>query len=132
MRESDIIKVDDLLGMPFDLKGRDGHNCYTLSMEVLKRVGVELPEVEAVEELGLRAVAINSGKEDYEELEGPEMFCIVTFMIRPPFVNHMGVVLGDCKRFIHIMRSRSVAIERLDNRFWVKKIDGFFKYVGKE
>lgn len=128
-------KIDytDLLGKEFELgaKGPNKYDCYALSREVCKRAGIMLPDKQAVKELVERSNTINAGKEeDYIKLEKPEPYCIVTFSIRPPYVTHMGVVLEDCNYFIHIMRKRSVAIERLDTPIWQKKLDGYYRYVG--
>ena len=125
---------DDLLGRPFEYGGNgdNGFDCYTLSREVCRRAGIELPDKVSIENLEKRSEAINAGKEEeYIRLEKPEPYCIVTFSLRPPFVNHMGVVLEDRKRFIHIMRKRSVTIEMLGHKFWKSRKEGFYRYVGK-
>lgn len=128
-----IMTFDDLLGKPFALDGDNGgYNCYTLSQEVLKRADIgELPPRKAIECLADRHRAIRDGQlEDYTELDKPEPFCIVTFSIRKPYVTHMGVVLQDCKSFIHVMRKRCVCIEKLDDKIWKRKIDGYYRYKG--
>jgi len=124
---------DDLLGKPFKMGGNgiDGYDCYTLSKEVCKRAGIKLPDKKSIENLEQRSEAIKAGKsEDYIKLKRPEPYCVVTFSLRPPFVNHMGVILDDCKTFIHIMRKRSVAIEKLRHKYWKSKIEGFYRFVG--
>jgi len=60
-------------------------------------------------------------------LEKPEPGCLVTFMLRPPYTTHVGVVLLDRYRFIHITRQTRVAIERLDIDPWAGKISGFWE-----
>jgi len=124
---------EDLLGKPFEIGGHgESYDCYTLSREVCRRAGIELPNKKSIEDLQARSEAINaSKKEDYIKLEKPEPFCIVTFSLRPPFVNHMGVVLEDGKTFIHILEKRSVAVEKLRHKFWQSKIEGFYRYAGK-
>jgi len=132
----EMINTDDLLGKPFKKggSGKDGYDCYTLSREVCRRAGIYLPIKEtqilaAIENIEDRSNAINTGKEeDYVKLEKPEPFCVVTFSLRHPFVNHMGVML-DKHYFIHIMEKRSVVIERIDHKFWENRIEGFYKYV---
>jgi len=130
------MNCDDLLGKPFE-KGGDGkvgYDCYTLSREVCKRAGIDLPIKEtqilaAFENLKARSDIINNGKdEDYIRLEKPEPFCIVGFQLCPPFLNHMGVML-DKHHFIHIMEKRSVTIEKIDHKFWKSKVEGFYRYA---
>lgn len=130
------MNYDDLLGKPFKKggNGKDGYDCYTLSREVCKRAGIELPIKEtqilaAIDNIATRSDAINTGKEeDYIKLEKPEPFCVVTFSLRPPFVNHMGVML-DKHYFIHIMEKRSVVVERIDHKFWKSRVEGFYRYI---
>lgn len=124
------ISVSDLLGKPFRMGGRgpDAYDCYGLCLEIAARAGIEIVPFDSIVDVCLRSDAINAGKADYVRLSKPEPFCLVGFKIRPPFVTHIGVVLEDCKHFIHIMRKRSVAIERLDLPFWSKRLDGFYRY----
>lgn len=122
--------VSDLLGKPFKMGGRgpDDYDCYGLCLEVSARAGIEIVSFDSIADICLRSDAINAGKADYIKLSKPEPFCLVGFKIRPPFVTHIGVVLADCKHFIHIMIKRSVAIERLDLPVWSKRLDGFYRY----
>jgi len=76
--------------------------------------------------LATHAVFIKQQKQ-CQRLNEPKPGCIVAFIMRAPFVTHMGIVL-DSMRFIHIMHKRSVAIERLDNPVWKKRIAGFYEY----
>jgi len=126
------LNYTDLLGIPFKMGGRtkqEGFDCYGLCMEVAKRAGVTPYEFNiGIEDLHKRSDAINNGKESCIEIDKPEPFCIVTFKIRPPYVTHMGIVLEDCKSFIHILKKRSVSIARLDEPIWKRKIDGFYRY----
>lgn len=128
------IKYEDLLGKPFVEGGIGGYDCYTLSVEVCKRAGIFLPEKQTKllsdsEHVEERSKAIISGSnQDYIRLDKPEKFCIVTFNLRADFVNHMGVMLDDW-RFIHIMRKRSVAVEKIDHPYWITKIEGFYRYA---
>lgn len=129
------VSVSDLLGKPFEMGGRgpDAYDCYGLCLEIAARAGVEIvpadaKAIESIADLCLRSAALNAGKIDYEKLSKPEPFCLVGFKIRPPYLTHMGIVLEDCRHFIHIMRKRSVAVERLDLACWRKRLDGFYRY----
>jgi hypothetical protein len=48
-------------------------------------------------------------------------------MITPPFVDHCGIVLADCKHFLHILKQHRAAVTRLDNRVMAKRIEGFYR-----
>lgn len=127
------IKFDDLLGKPFEEEGKgpDSYNCLSLCVEVCKRAGIELPCGDWIYDETKRAVALEQGKLDFfERIEEPEPYCLVVFSDHPPWITHIGVVLADSKRFIHILRKRSVAIEKLNKEFWKKKREGFYRYIG--
>lgn len=125
----------DLIGQPFDMQGKKGYNCYSLCREICSRKGICLPDKQpaftAASILSERAHEINRGKANYVPLTEPEPFCIVTFRIHPKFVTHMGVVLQDCLHFMHIMIKSHVVVERLDLPRWKKRLDGYYRYVGK-
>ena len=121
--------IQDLLGIPYEKHGRTvkGLDCYGLVHLIYKRLGEELPEFagDYVELTNIHK-AIDDNKSKFIELEKPEPYCIVTFSIYPPYVTHIGVVLSDCQKFIHIMEKRNVTIDRLDK--WQKRIRGFYKW----
>ena len=122
--------IQDLIGIPYEKHGRTtkGLDCYGLVHLVYGRLGKELPNFpEDYTELLNIHNAIEENKSKFIELEKPEPYCIVTFSIYPPYVTHIGVVLDDCKRFIHIMEKRNVTIEQLDK--WNKRIRGFYKWM---
>jgi len=126
------INITDLIGKPFDLNGTgpDKYNCYNLCVEVCKRAGIIIPEKQPIENLPERSGAIEQGLSDYfVNIKKPKPYCLVTFKVKPPYVTHIGVVLEDCKTFMHVMLKRNVVIERLDSLNWVKKIDGYYRYA---
>lgn len=121
----------DLIGTNYAKNGRlpEGLDCYTLVQEIYKRRGIDLPSFDSPEEDNLINMIYTGEVDKYSvKLNEPEPFCMVSFSIMFPGVNHVGVVLEDCKRFIHILKHRNVAIERLDHRFWAQKIRGFQKW----
>ena len=40
---------------------------------------------------------------------------------------HVGVVLPGCETFAHMAENTHVTIERLDNRFWDARIEGYYR-----
>lgn len=127
MKEVDYI---DLLGKPFQLgaRGPRFYDCWGLCLEMGKRAGIDYPADFTPEETEKQSEAICDKRDsDFDKLDEPEPFCIVTFTITPPFVDHCGIVLPDCKHFLHIMHNHSVAVQRLDHRILAKRIDGYYK-----
>ena len=124
------VSYNDLIGKPFEYDGRGPgtFDCYGLCVEMYKRLGKELVEYQASGDFKENSNSFNFGKKDFVQLEKPEPFCLVLLMICKPFVSHIGVVLEDCKRFIHICQKRFVCIEPLNDGRWKDRIDGFWKY----
>ncbi len=121
----------DLIGKQFEYgaQGPDKFDCWTLARELYLRMGIVLPPFASTDDCNLINQMVNQGKELFISIEMPESFCIVLFMVRPPYVSHIGVVLEDCQRFIHAAREQAVAIERLDSHLWRRRIKGYYKYV---
>lgn len=120
----------ELLGKGFQKGARGPHffDCYGLVKEIYRRLDVVLPEYESPDEHSLIHQMINEGKELFVEIDEPEPYCLVIFRLRPRYVTHMGVVLEDGKRFVHVLKKSRVSIERLDNLFWAEKIAGFLRW----
>jgi len=124
------LKYADLLGKPFRLgsRGPDYYDCWGICLELGKRVGINYPEHFTPTDTSGQNDAIQDIRDEhFIKLDKPEPFCIVTFKINPPFVDHCGVVVENCTQFIHTMRSRSVVLQRLDNRILAPRIEGFYR-----
>ena len=120
----------DLVGKPFEYGGRgpDTYDCYGLVREVFERVGKQMPDVVSPTKYEMIHCAGEELKKQVaEEINEPEPFCIVGFIIRPPYTSHMGIVLEDGFRFIHVLENTQVCIERLDNGTWSNRISGFYR-----
>jgi cell wall-associated NlpC family hydrolase len=126
-----IVEYEDLLGAPFKYGGTsytDGFDCWTLTKELYRRTGIELPHYSSNKSMEVNDANIKDAKQYYKEIQVPDPICIVTFMLRYPYVSHMGVML-DRLRFIHILKRSSVSVERIDSILWHNRIKGFFKYA---
>ena len=123
----------DLLGKEFEYNGRGPNkfDCYGVCVEVYKRIGKTLLDYEASDDFKENEKSFNFGKKDFTKLDGPEPFCLVLLVVYKPYVSHIGVVLEDCRRFIHIFRKCNVCIEYLDSDRWKNRIDGFWRYNAK-
>jgi len=119
----------DLIGKPFSYGGRGPfeYDCYGLAMEMYRRMGIDLPDYGSSPSASWIHGKIMEKKPLFDELQGPEPFCLVTFTHRPPFTSHIGVVLENSNSFINIRAKTCVVIERLDSMFWKNRITGFYK-----
>jgi hypothetical protein len=124
------LELSNLFMASFEMGGTgpNSYDCFTLSKEVLRRAGIDLPSWESIQDIAARDFIINERKQFFTRLETPKPFCLVSFKLHGPLVTHIGVVLEDCKTFIHIMKKQGVSICRLDDIIWSKKIDGFYQY----
>jgi murein DD-endopeptidase len=124
----------DLLGKEFEWGGRgpSTYDCYGLVIEARGRAGKFMPEDCLSTD---QPACIDSGIHDaitrcrFTELSGPRPFCLVTFRIHPRFTTHIGMVLEDNVRFIHILRKMRVGVERLDSPEWARRITGFWETI---
>ncbi len=126
-----MLNYSDLIGIPYVKGGRDpskGLDCYGLCIVVFKRLGIDLPEFHSPDESDIIHEVIFTAKRQFERFENPIPYSLVPFIIRPPFVTHIGVVLENRDNFIHILRKKCCVIERLSDPFWNKRIQGFYTW----
>ena len=131
-----MIKVDDLIGVPFVGKGRDKHgfDCYGLAKEVFRRYGCEIPEYyaewdnnDACTEFAHKSM--NGGL--WRRLEEPKEPCLmaIRFGVKRGIVNHSGVYIGN-GMFIHTRERTGVCIEKINSPAWRGLIEGYYEYIG--
>lgn len=113
-----MINIDDLIGVRYLNNGRskyEGFDCYGLAIEVEKRFGHDLPDLDEIKKANrdiktcekkclkqVKAVVI-----DYPKTEGDVLF----MKDGTGVLNHIGVYLGDGK-FIHCNKY-GVHVERV-------------------
>lgn len=122
------LDYSDLLEKPFELgaRGPDKFDCYGICLEAGMRVEICFPfSLTPADLQSQKDVSKDILKNVFEEIEKPESYCIVTFKINPPFVDHCGFVLEDSVHFLHIMRNHSVVRQRLD--LYKKRIYKFYR-----
>lgn len=121
---------DDLIGKPFAYGGRgpEVYDCYGLAMEIKRRVGQLPPDFEHPDTPEDIHRVILAAKEQFVVIPAPVPFCFATFTIRYPFTSHVGIVLEDRNRFIHVLEKARVCIERLDSIVWKRRITGYFEW----
>jgi len=130
-----MIKLSDLIGKPYKDGGRgpDYYDCWGLCMEVARRAGIELPEFNVAIDNELRGRLINEQKKaGFHRLNKPVSWSLVLFRIWDDHNNtlwHVGIVLENCRQFIHITGNSFVCITDLKRGFWDIHLEGFYKYA---
>lgn len=120
----------DLIGMPFRLgaRGPDHFDCWGICLEFAKRNGIEYPKDFTPDNKEQQNDSICIIKDrDFERIEKPEPFAIITFKMKPPYVDHCGIILPDCKTFLHTLEGHAAAVNRIDHRMLAKRIEGFYR-----
>jgi hypothetical protein len=131
---SDRLYYEDLLGVAFQKDGDslEGLNCYNLCRHVYRRppINIELPPFysNSVEPGLVHSIIAGNIDRYFMRLTIPVPYCLVTFCVIPPSTHHIGVMLEDCRRFIHVMEGCDVVVERLDSYFWLDKVKGFYRW----
>jgi cell wall-associated NlpC family hydrolase len=139
---SDMPNLNDLIGKPFEFGsyGPKTYDCYGICYEVYNRLGKELPKfldytqkyAEIITKEYSSEIAenyIDLVLQSFQKIENPEPYCLVLFSLNREYTTHVGIVLKDCKRFIHTSQRKNCVIERLDSVLWIKKIVGFYRYA---
>lgn len=125
----------DLIGKKFQTGGRgqDVYDCYGLIIEMMKRLGKYLPEQDTPEGIEMRLKMFKEISSEFAEpIDKPEPFCIVVFNLRRLARLHIGVVLEDCRRFIHSAAYiKRVRIDKLDGILWKHRITGYYRCTKK-
>lgn len=131
MEKSDL--YSDLIGKPFAYGGRgpENYDCYGLSLEIYRRLGLDISGVadysEERPELADRmSEALNRFS---DRIPGPEPWAVAAFYVHPRYVTHMGLVLPDCTRFVHVLEHKTVVVSPLSDPFWKKRLAGFYRYA---
>ena len=120
----------DLLGKPFLLGGRgpNHYDCWGICLEIGRRVKIQYPTDFTPTDTINQDIIIQSVKDqNFIKIDKPEPFCIVTFKITPPFIDHCGIIMSDCRHFLHTMSNHSVTLQRLDHKILLPRLDGFYR-----
>jgi cell wall-associated NlpC family hydrolase len=121
----------DLLGKPFVWGGRgpEGFDCYGLCIEMAKRNGQVIPDSAWSEDPALIAALVEETEEKgFVRVDAPQAGDFVGFMLRPPFVSHIGYMLNQ-HEFLHITKGTKVSRERIDSLLWQRKVAGFYRWT---
>ena len=123
-----MIDIDDLLGVRYRHNGRSaktGFDCYGLAIEVEKRFGHTLPDLDSFKADGrdfiiCKDTALNELSGKVRETDTPEQEGDVILFNNNSVLNHIGVYLGNGK-FIHCNKY-GVHIERTAQCYNIGKV----------
>jgi len=128
--------VSDLIQVPFVEGGRDksGMDCQGLFLEVMRRFGNEIAEAipedytsSQISKVIVKKIMSGEWVKQDIPLPGDAVAMAIDSMM-PNSVQHLGVYLGEGK-FIHILKGVKTLISRIDDRFYSRKIKGFYRLV---
>lgn len=123
-------RVVDLVGAPFADGGRgpDSYDCWGLVREVYRRYGVDLPNYTGCCYDFVRFYeGFLEERPKWTRHEPPDIPtpAVVAIRFNAPFVNHVGVYIGDGK-FLHTREKTGVVIELIRSPAWRRRIEGFY------
>ncbi|MFA5436538.1 MAG: NlpC/P60 family protein, partial [Candidatus Neomarinimicrobiota bacterium] len=126
-RELDAI-LGEFLGKPYKrfASGPDAYDCYGLVKAFMARIGVDIPEIGAVNPNDSRPI-YEQQQTDYVRIEWPRPWSLVTFSGKD-LNAHIGVVLPNDNLFLHCpgRAAGKVLAEPLSRRPWRDTIDGYW------
>lgn len=124
------VSVRDLVGCPYKVHGRnkeEGFDCLGLDIEVLRRNGIDIPDVNYENPEEYESVFIEEqSRVEYKKLEKPCELAVIVFKVRGE-PTHTGIYLGE-GLFIHATKG-GVRIEPLHR--WEKRVEGYYECISK-
>ena len=126
------VSVKDLIGVPYKIHGRskeEGFDCFGIDIEVYKRNGKYLPDVNYEHPEEYENVFLEEqGKVRYEKVDNAVELCIIVFRVRGE-PRHTGVYLGN-GLFIHSTKDKGVIVEPLHR--WENRVEGYYVCESKD
>ena len=120
------MEIRDLIGIKYTDGGRtkeEGFDCYGIVIEVLRRAGIEMPDIdyETAEDAEGYGKAIGTGR--FERIGHLEPLCILALTVNGQ-PTHCGVYLGEGK-MIHSTQREGVTVCNVQR--WTNRIAGLYK-----
>ena len=125
------VSVNDLIGCKYKVHGRnkeEGFDCLGIDIEVLKRNGIYIPDVDYDNPEQYEDVFNDiHDKVNYEKVDYPKELCIIVFRVRNE-PTHTGIYLGH-GMFIHATHE-GVRVEPLHR--WENRVEGYYSVCSKD
>lgn len=122
--------LNDLVGVayvPYKASPQAGFDCYTLMLEVGRRLELNFPEIDYSLDESLRDELISHHAAAFQRVENPG-FGDVVVIRSVAFATHLGVMLNRYK-FIHTTRDTGCIISRTDTPRYSSRIEGFYRCI---
>lgn len=121
----------DLVGKPFKYGGRSledgGFDCYGVVVEMGRRTGQAFPQRQFSESLAINHALMANQMDEWERCD--QQAGAIALIRLKKITCHVGFLLNDFQ-FIHAWEgSNGVVVERIED--WIKRIEGFYRYVGQ-
>ena len=124
------VSVKDLIGCKYKVHGRskeEGFDCLGIDIEVLRRNGIEIPDINYKSPEQYESVFIEEQKKvEYRKVERPCELAIIVFKVRGE-PTHTGIYLGE-GLFIHATKG-GVRVEPLHR--WENRVEGYYVCICK-
>ena len=127
----------DLIGIPFADRGRDrnGADCWGLARMAMQRFGHDVPDfnVSCFDTPSIHA--IYDGQKAtwaWQRVETPEPGDLAAMnldALAPEMIQHVGVCIGN-GRVLHTMKKRESHLVRIDDPYWSRKIQHWYRWAG--
>lgn len=128
--------LSKLIGIPFADGGRDlsGCDCWGLVRLVFAAYDIEVQDYK----IGCFDTAqineqVDKARAEWVRIDRPQEPCLMVMRTNsdlPLFCNHLGVYVGD-GRMIHTFQKRNSVIERINNGYWNRKVEGYYVPIPK-
>ena len=126
------VSVRDLVGCPYKVHGRskeEGFDCYGIDIEVLKRGGIYIPDIDYEHLEEYESVFLEMLKRvEYRKVNKPKKLTVIVFKVRGE-PTHTGIYLGE-GLFIHSTKNVGVIVEPLHR--WKKRVEGYYECISKD
>ena len=121
------VSINDLIGCKYKIHGRnkeEGFDCLGTMIEVLRRNGIFIPDVDYNNPEQYEDVYIHyMSTVEYKKIDFPTDLCIIVIKVKGE-PTHVGVYLGD-GLFIHATKDKGILVEPLHR--WEKRVEGYYK-----
>ena len=127
------IDVSDLIGRPYKAGGRGpaNYDCWGICMAAAVRAGIKMPDIEVPDGDELKGKALADQKQsNFRRLDAARPFSIALFRIIDDDSQikwHVGLVLENCRNFIHTTGKMGANISSLTDPVWRLFLEGFYE-----